>query len=267
MTGHMTQSDNKKALFEKICNEDRASGGYGELCTYNEKRLHRAVKRYIFESECTRHALSEYEGYETRVGRYVADILLSGVIFEIQTGSVRPLKKKLEYYIENTDYSVVVVIPLKKDTELLRVDMESGELISKKRSPKHERIKDKLCDLVYISELLSLGRVRVRYLEVCGEEQRYSERVRGRKSGAYDKEYFPLSLADVTEYTSPEDFWEFIPRSLNINEGFSAAEYGKAMKLSGRKLYNTLNFFCGMGMLEREKQDSKYIYSKKEAGD
>ncbi|MBO5882846.1 MAG: hypothetical protein J6Q78_00365 [Clostridia bacterium] len=262
----MLSDHSKKALFEKICNEDRISGGGGELCTYNEKRLHRAVKRFILESECIGYALNEYEGYETRIGRYVADILVSDVIFEIQTGSVRPLKKKLEYYIENTDYSVVVVIPLKKDTELLRVDRESGELISKKRSPKHERIKDKLCDLVYISEILSSGRVRVRYLEVCGEEQRYSERVRGRKSGAYDKEYFPLSLADVTEYTAPEAFSEYLPAVLSVDKGFSAAEYGKAMKLAGRKLYNTLNFFCGMGILEREKRDSKYIYSKR-AGD
>ena len=258
----MMMSDKDISLFESICQEDRASGGDGELCTYNEKRLHRAVKRFVFESARENIVLGEQDGYETRIGRSVADILLGGVIYEIQTGSVRPLAKKLKYYLDNTDYTVVVVIPLKKDTDILRVERDSGELIRKKRSPKHERVKDRLCDLIYISEAVASGRVRLRFLEIFGEEQRYSERVRGRKSGAFDAEYFPLRLESASEYVSPSDFIEFIPQSLQEKDSFSAAEYGAGSRLSGRRLYNTLNFFCGIGILAREKRDGKYEYFK-----
>ena len=259
-------TNESRSLFERICHEDRISGGEGEFCTYNEKRLHRAVKRFILESESEAGCdIGEFGGYETRVGRHVADILVGDVIFEIQTGSVRPLAKKLGYYIENTDYNIVIVIPLRRNTDLLRVDKESGELISKKRSPKHECVKDRLCDLVYISEAVASGRVRISFLDIFGEEQRYSERMRGRRTGAYDREYFPLGLEGIYEYTCPEDLFEFLPNELMSENSFSAAEYGKAMKLSGRKLYNTLNFFCGMDLLTREKRDGKYEYSRKRA--
>ena len=257
-------TNEEKSLFERICEEDRTSGGEGEFCMYNEKRLHRAVKRFIFESEGLNQSFEEeLGGYETRVGRHVADILIRDVIYEIQTGSVRPLAKKLGYYIENTDYRVVIVIPLKKDTDILRVDRDSGELIRKKRSPKHESVKDRLCDLVYISGEIASRRIKVSFFEIGGEEQRYSERVRGRKSGAFEAEYFPLKLENITEYSSPEDFLEFLPSELLREEGFFAAEYGRAMKLSGRKLYNALNFFCGMGVILREKRDGKYVYFRK----
>ena len=109
---------------------------------------------------------------------------------------------------------------------------------------------------------MASGRVRLRFLEIFGEEQRYSERVRGRKSGAFDAEYFPLRLEGASEYASATDFIELLPQSLQGRDSFSAAEYGAESRLSGRRLYNTLNFFCNIGILAREKRDGKYEYFK-----
>ena len=250
-----------RELFRVICAEDESAGGDGEFSTGNEKRLHRVLKRFTLETERgSSLSTCQFDGFESRVGSRVADLLLDGTIFEIQTGSMRPLAKKLEYYLENTDYRIVLICPLKKQTDILRIDRESGELTRKRRSPKRESVLDRLYDLIYIGEMLSEPRVTIRFIEIASEEQRYSERVRNRKSGAFEAEFFPRELIGIIEYTEPCEFLEFIPEHLSRGEGFSAAEYSSAVGITGRRLYNTLNFFCSLGILRREKVGNKYKY-------
>ena len=113
--------------FDSLCAEfektmaDRDSDGIG---TYNEKILHKTLK----------HAVSDTpEQLEVKVGAYVADVLLDGEIFEIQTGGFYPLVKKIEYLLENTEYKITVVHPLISELLLIRMDRDTGEVIRKKR--------------------------------------------------------------------------------------------------------------------------------------
>ena len=89
------------------------------------------------------------------------------------------------------------------------------------------------------------------------DEMRYSERVRYRKSGAYDAELFPRELLGELVLRSAEDYRRFLPEGLS---DFTAAEYASFSKLRGRKLYSALNTLCAVGVLRKEQEGKKYRY-------
>lgn len=80
-------STEEKLKFEKICldivGQEHALFGIG---TYSEKTLHRVLKCY-FCPDTDRH--------EVGIGSFVADAVCDGIIYEIQSAGLFPLKKSL----------------------------------------------------------------------------------------------------------------------------------------------------------------------------
>ena len=219
--------------------------------TYNEKLLHKALKHAICDDESC---------LEIKIGSYVADVLLDGEIFEIQTGGFYPLTKKIGYLLENTEYKITVVHPLISDLLLIRVDGQTGEIIRKKRSPKREAPCDILSELYYLRNILDSERVRFLLPHISGEEYRFSERVRGRKSGAYDSQFFPRRMTGLTEIRTLDDIRAVLPPELRSAESFDSAYFAKILKLRGRRLSQALKLLCDAGIAERKKDGRKYIY-------
>ena len=107
--------------FISLCAEDESalppeSIGLG---TYNEKRIHRILKKFVCDDE---------NCHEVKLGRYVADVLESNRITEIQTAGFTSLNAKIRFYLENTDYNVTVIHPMIAEKTIIRADKESGEL-------------------------------------------------------------------------------------------------------------------------------------------
>ena len=243
----MTASERFLALCEREAERaDATAGERFEL--YAEKRLHRILKNFISEEDGTQ---------EVSVGKYTADVLVGDEITEIQTKSLRPLLPKLTYYLENTDYRVTVVHPILVAKTLIRADRDTGEVLSVKRSPKKGRAEDGLSELYWLSSLLPNERLRIKLLLLRADEVRYSERVRYRKTGAYDSELFPRALLGEILLQSKADYRSFLPEAL---ADFTAAEYAKFSKLRGRKVYSALNTLCAVGVLRKEQEGKKYRY-------
>ena len=242
------------ARFEKLCDSfdttmaKRDSSGIG---TYNEKLLHKALK----------HAICEDGGcLEVGVGAYVADVLLDGEIFEIQTGGFYPLAKKIEYLLENTEYNITVVHPIISELLLVRVDDGTGEIVRKKRSPKKEKPCDIFSEMYYLKKLVLSERVRIWLPHISGVEYRFSERVRGRKSGAYDSVFFPERITGFTQISTPKEVFACLPSELRAAECFDSATFAKAMRLRGKRASLSLKFLCDIGLLTREKDGRRYLY-------
>ena len=240
--------------FDSLCAEfektmaGRDSDGIG---TYNEKILHKALKHAVCEDPSC---------LEVKVGAYVADILCDGEIFEIQTGGFYPLVKKIEYFLENTEYKITVVHPLITELLLIRMDGATGEVIRKKRSPKKETPASILPELFYLRHIVSSERVRFLLPQISGEEYRFSERVRGRKSGAYDAIFLPHRMIGLTELHGIDGVRAILPSEIRAAESFDSAMFAKALKLRGRRLSLALKFLCDVEILTREKNGKKYIY-------
>ena len=243
----MVCEDDKKR-FTEICREILTAncGGEGHtgegIGTLNEKRMHKVLKRFVCEdTEC----------HEIDMGnRYVADVMCDGEIYEIQTGSLYPLKKKLEYYIKTTNCHVTVVHPVPQRKYVIWIDPETGKPRPKTRSPRHPGAVETLAELIYISELIATGRVGVWLLMIEEEEYRYLDGwSRDKKRGSNRYERLPVELLDEVALTSPEDYGEFVPEGLP--EEFTAGEFGKQVKtLRGRDVYLALGTLLNVGVLE-----------------
>ena len=226
-----------------------ASGGIG---TYSEKRLHRILKRFITEDESC---------FEKSVGPYVADVLMGDQVFEIQTASLRPLYKKIKYYLECTDLCVTVIHPTIAENTIIRMDKDTGEVLRRRRSTARGEPHDALSELYWLRELIPNERLCVKIFLVNAEEYRYSERMRYRRQGAFDSELYPTELCDVIELHNAEDFIRFLPSD---KKSFTATEYASIVKRKGRRVYSALNFLCAIDLLERHSEGKRYIYAKKQ---
>lgn len=240
--------------FKELCDaEAYTSADFFEesgIGIYNEKRMHKILKRTVCERESC---------YEIRVGKYIADICDDGVITEIQCGDFAPLREKLSYYLTGTEYDVCVVHPLIVKRRIIRADKETGEIIRIRTSPRRESEWDALAELYPIRELLGSPRLSVRLMPVEVEEYRFSERMRYRREGAYDREVFPTALLGCIELDGTEDYFRFFPKELSGRE-FTAKDYEPFTPLRGRSIYSALNVLAALGIIEREKQGRMVRY-------
>ncbi len=227
---------------------DEEEGGIG---IYQEKRLHRTLKHMLCEREAC---------FEVPVGRYVADISEGNLITEIQCGPAAPLAAKLKYYLEKTNYSICVVHPLIAKRKIIRAERESGLVKGIRTSPKKERLENGVAWLYPIAALLPQPRLTVRFVLLETEEYRYSERVRYRKSGAFDSELFPTALVESHTVAESCDLSPLLPPELQGTE-FSARDYVPYTSLRGRDVYSLLNVLSAAGLLKRTKEGRSVRYS------
>ena len=236
-----------KERFDALCEK------YSEWCqegnsigTYKEKRLHVILKRLVS---------SRPECYEVKVGKYVADVLCDGHITEIQTGSLYPLKEKLDYYLNRTDFSVTLIHPVIASKRIVRVDKDTGEVLRSRRSPRRIKSGEILEELSKISDFLKNERLDIVILYISADEYRYSdEAVRYRKTGKYDSELFPRELIKAEAFCGAESYRYLLDGCPSV---FTAKEYGGLSGMSGRPLYGTLNLLCSVGLLSRRKRGAR----------
>ena len=246
--------EEQKNLFEQLCGAESYRvcdiGSDSGIGIYNEKRLHRILKHTFCQRE---------DCFEVKIGKYIADIAADGRIIEIQCGAVTPLRKKIEYYLENTDYSVLIVHPIIVKRTIIRAERESGEVIRVRNSPKRLSEWNVLAKMYPIADLLSFERVSVQIMLIEAEEYRYSEAMRYRKKGRYDSELFPTKLADSVLLACIEDYKRFLPDELRSKE-FSASDFAPFTPLRGMDVYSALNTLSAIGILERNKQGRSVKY-------
>ena len=236
---------------EAICREEaeRPLGEGAGIGTYAEKRLHRALKRWVRDDE---------SAFEVPVGRSIADVLTEDGIFEIHTKNLRALLPKLLRYLQETDGPITVIHPLFAVRRIVRMDRGTGEILRTRRVTTGGRMIDGIAALYPLREALLNPRVRVMLVRLEADEYRYSERVRYRREGAFDSELFPRRLVECMTLGAPEDYEGFLPEE----DSFYAADYGAFSKLKKRDLYSALNLFCALGLLQREEEGRRYKYVK-----
>ncbi len=219
----------EKEKFRAICRSvltERTAAEGGGIGTLNEKRMHIALKRFVCADETK---------YEADMGkRFVADIKLDEEIFEIQTGSLYPLKAKLGHYIETSDCHVTVVHPIPMKKYRIWIDPATGESQPRRRVPGISTVFGEAHELVYISEALATGRVAVWFLFIEEEEYRFLDgRGKDKKIHSSRFERLPVDIIDEVVFAERADFAALVPDGLP--EIFTVEEYRKAAKIAHSK--------------------------------
>ncbi len=267
-----------KLRFDRICSEEmlECKKAQNSIGTYKEKRLHIALKRFVCDDPLcyeikvsaekeTFNAPCDIENGEKkrRSASYVADVKCDDQIYEIQTGSLYPLKDKLAFYLERTENNVTVVHPLASIKWVSWIDPESGSISKRHKSPKKEDVRAIARDLYALSDLLGHPRLKIVLPMIEVEEYRNLDGWgRDGKRGSTRYERFPLRLIDCVTLSSKQDYNNFfLPASLP--QSFTAAEYAKASGIKGISTYSALAALCALGSLQKSgKLGRSYIYER-----
>ncbi len=237
-------------------------GAHTGIGTLGEKRLHAIIKRYLCE-DITAHeqlvgdmAVTTDEGGQVvgKKRRMIADILTpDGQIFEVQTGGLFPLQKKIAWYLSHTPYRVTVVYPIAAVKYLSRIDPTDGQIISRRKSPKRGKIEHIAKELYWISEFIGDPRFSLRVLLLEMDEYRLNDgRDRRGRPCTTRYERIPIALLEDVTLATPEHYAAlFLPDSLPTDEPFTAAVYARATGLKGKTIYGILYLLCRLGLLEQ----------------
>ncbi len=241
-----------KALFYKIVydttQDDHLRYNIG---TYKEKKLHIILKRY-FEEDTTYH--------EVPVNGYIADICRDGVITEIETSGFSGLKPKLEAYL--SEYKVRLVCPLAYAKYISWIDPDSGEISSRKKSPKKTTAYHAIFEMVRILPYVKDKNLTILapLLEI-DEYRLLNGWSKDKKRGSDRYERIPTELFDITVFSADADFIRYIPD--NCGESFALADFAKNAHIDVREANGVVRVLMERGLLQRVgKRGNAYLYTR-----
>lgn len=190
-----------------------------------EKALH-SILKYYYCSDSSYH--------EVKVGRYVADIKFKDDITEIQTGNFYSMKKKLDYYLSQPQIAVNIVFPVANTKWVSWIDTQTGEVSSKRKSPKKGSIYQILPELYSLKDYIFRDGITFSVCLIDLDEYKYLDGwSHDKKRGCTKFERVPIALIDDVQFESIDDYYKFIPHSLGSE--FTLKEFQKATKLSPKK--------------------------------
>lgn len=184
--------------------------GKDGIGTLGEKSVHRTLK----------YCCSPFsDGQEVRIGGYVADVVGEQGVIEIQTARFDRLREKLAAFLPCCP--VTVVWPAEAEKWICMVDPSTGEQISRRKSPLHQRPVDIFPELYRLRELLSRPELGFRIVLLETEEYRYRTSARGRGRVRCDR--IPLRLLGQLALETPEDYLALLPPELPQRFGVKEA--------------------------------------------
>lgn len=220
--------------------------------TLAEKRLHAIIKRYLCE-DVTTHEIPVRDirtADDAPSTKMVADVLVDDHVYEVQTGSFYPLKKKLRWYLDHTDCHVTVVHPMAGIKYLSWIDPASGQVVSRNKYNKRGRVKDVAKELYWLAEFIGNPQFSLRLLLLEIEEYRFLDgygKEKKFRAGKYER--IPTALLGDVRLYEPEDYaFYFLPESIG-DEPFTAAQYAKASGIRGKATYSMLHLMVKLDLL------------------
>lgn len=174
-----------------------------DIGTLGESSLHAALKAWVAQPD---------DRLEVEIDGYFIDVVRDELLIEIQTGNFSSFKTKLEQLLPH--HPIQVVYPVPKNKWIVRVSAD-GELVSRRKSPKHGRFLDVFAELVRIPHLLDHDNLTFRLLLTEQEEIWLDD-----GQGSWRRKYWSIAdhrlLDVVAERTliTPSDFLQLLPADL-----------------------------------------------------
>ncbi len=235
----------RRSRLRRVCRRvtrERHEQGLDGIGTLGEKRMHVMLKHFF----CADESFHEVKMEGTR---FVADVRVGNEITEIQTGSLAPMRKKLAYYLQNTDCTVTVVHPIIAVKWVTWINKETKEISEKKRSPKRERDVDLLAELFPLRELLPNPRLRFHLLYLEAIDFRVLSKKGGKGRGAEKYERIPTDLLGEEVFCAPADFARFLPDSLPAH--FTVADFSRHTGVRGVNAYSAVRALLSLGLVRK----------------
>ena len=192
-----------------------------QIGTYREGPLHAALKDWFAEPG---------DQFEVPVDGFVIDLVRDDLLVEIQTGGFTPLRRKLDRLLET--HRVRIVHPIAVDTWIVRMD-DGGEVLSRRRSPRHQTPVDVFAGLVSITDHLTSPSLEIDVVSTTQQQvRRHEEGKAWRRKGWVIDHRSLIEVAGVVQIRTTADLLGFLPA--NLDDPFSTADLAAALETSRR---------------------------------
>ncbi len=188
--------------------------------TLNEGALHAQLKEWYRRPG---------DRLEQKVGGYVIDLVRDGLLVEFQTGGFAPLRKKLDALAQ--EHRVRLVAPIAVNRRIVRLS-DDGEILSSRRSPRHECVHDVFDRLVSIPSLVAHPNFELEVLLTHQDELRMFKPGRAyRRRGWVVQGRSLVSVEESVLIAGPADVARLLPA---LEATFDTAELAAASCISRR---------------------------------
>ncbi|MDL2233986.1 hypothetical protein LJC63_10485 [Ruminococcaceae bacterium OttesenSCG-928-L11] len=246
-----------KERFAQVCREYADSPAQKKgIGTLSEKTLHAVLKRYYDPFE---------QNHEIRIGSHVADIVGESGIIEIQTRAFDRLRGKLTQFLSVAP--VTVVYPVAGVKWLSWMDPETGEIVSRRKSPRRGTAHDVFYELYKIKQFTTDPHLTLVIPILELEEIRYLNGwSRDKKRGSSRCERVPIALMEEIVLQKPSDYLALVPFS--AADAFTTQDYAKACGISRNTAGTELHILHYLGALERVgKKGNFHLYRVADGSD
>lgn len=249
---HLSDDSIQASYFELAClkvigtlNETNGIG------TLKEKTIHAVLKNYY---------APDVSHQEKRIESFIADIYKDGKIIEIQSRHFNTMRKKLETLLPL--YDITIVYPIAATKWLNWIDEETGEISSRRKSPKKGSIYGIIPELYRIKSFLGHPNLHFILTFIDVEEYRLLNGWNHtKKKGATRHDGIPKKLVDEVHLETPHDFTCFLPNTLPTH--FTTKDLQKESKISQSHATTCLHLLYHLGIIERiGKQGRAYLYQR-----
>ena len=169
----------------------------------NEHSLHSEIKEwYALPGDKT----------EVKIDDFIIDIARGTLLIEIQTRNFSAIKRKLSNLVKNNKVRLVYPIPERK--WIVRVT-ETGEVLSRRKSPKKGKLTDLFYELVSIPDLIGNKNFSLEVLMIEEEEIRCNDgKGSWRRKGVSIKDSKLINVNSKVLFKNGRDFLTFLPDDL-----------------------------------------------------
>ncbi len=237
-------------LFQTACDKiigiERERSGIGTL---SEKTMHAVLKNF-YEPDPAHQ--------EIKIGPYFADIFNNEEIIEIQTRNFNVMRKKLDFFLEK--YPVTIVYPIPHHKWICWVDDDTGEVVSRRKSPHTGTIYDAFREMYKIKFHLTHPNLHLMLPLIDTEEYRLLNGwSRDKKRGSTRHDRIPLALSDEIYIHNTREYLQFIPDGLS--EPFTVKDFAHAAKIHPSIAQTGVHILHHVGVLARTgKKGRAYLY-------
>lgn len=162
--------------------------------TLGEKPLHASLKEWYRRPG---------DEVEVPVDGFVVDLVRGDLLIEIQTRSFSKMKRKLAVLLD--EHPIRIVHPIAVDRWIVRLG-DDGEVLGRRRSPKHGAVHDLFSELVAFPELINSPNLTIEILLTREDEIRRHDPTKAwRRRGWVVEERHLIEVVESHVFSGAED--------------------------------------------------------------
>ena len=185
--------------------------------TLREKPLHASLKLWCAH---------DGDRFEVPVDGFVIDVVHEDLLIEVQTRGFSSMKRKLTELLAG-GHRVRIIHPVPAQKWIVRIDAD-GEILSRRKSPKHGTVTDIFSELVSFPNLIAHPGLEIQVLLTHEDEYRHHDPTKAwRRKGWVVDERRLVSVEETINIRTTADLGTLIPDGLT--DPFTTADLAAAL--------------------------------------